>query len=299
MMKEAISEISQLTSNAGTDPTKTELPGVWIIKGEVPQHQLAAIYEPMIGFVVQGSKTITIGDQVIYAKAPSYFVVPLEIPVTGRVHQGSEGLPYLSVGLSLNLYRLMDLLNDISDGLPESNSSDKFMACDATPEFIDAWLRLLRLLKNPEDIPALAPAYEREILYRVLLGPQGWRLKQLCHTDGDIPNVHQSVKWLRESYTEPIEVKQMADKAGMGVTTFHRKFKQMTGLSPIQFQKELRLLEARKLLVYQGYTVGNAAYEVGYNSPSQFNREYSRFFGASPAKDASDLKELENQTNGV
>ncbi|WP_411824353.1 AraC family transcriptional regulator N-terminal domain-containing protein [Leptospira sp. 'Mane'] len=294
-MKDILNEITWLTSQASTEPTATDLPGVVIIKGEVPEHQLAAIYEPMIGFIIEGSKTVSIGDQVIYLKPPSYFVIPTEIPATGRVHQGPNGLPYLSVGLYLNQNSILDLLKDLPNDFQEGKVSNEFSACEATIDFLEAWLRMLRLLKTPKHIPALAPVYEREILYRVLLGPQGWRLTQFCRTNDKGSGIHQSIRWIRKNYSESMEIKRMAAKSHMGITTFHRQFKQITGLSPIQFQKQLRLLEARKLLVFSGYSVSHAAFKVGYESASQFNREYSKFFGASPARDTSSLRQMESQ----
>ena len=289
-MRSSLDEIAQLTVNATTQPTATEIPGVLIIKGEVPEHQLAAIYEPMVGFVVQGSKTISIGDQVIQAKAPSYFVIPTETPATARVNQGQNGEPYLSVGLNLNENSLLELFNDSPNQLSEAIVSPTVCACDATAEFVDAWLRMLRLLRTPKYISALAPVYEREILFRVLVGPQGWRLRQLCLVGSKASKIRRAVRKIREKYAASIDVKRLAAQSGMGVTTFHRQFKQITGLSPIQFQKQLRLLEARKLLVFGDYSVSDAAFKVGYVSPSQFNREYSRLFGASPALDAASLK---------
>lgn len=294
-MKQGFQEIAQLTANASSLPTETTLPGVMIIKGEVPQHQLAAIYEPIIGFTIQGSKTISIGDQTIRAKAPSYYVIPTDIPATGRVHQGENGTPYLSVGLRLNQDTLLELVKDLPSHIGEDFGNGEFAATAASEEFVDAWLRMLRLLKTPEAIPALAPVYEREILYRVLSGPQGWRLRQFCFGSGSGPKIHQAIHWIRQNYTKPIDVKPIAVKSGMGVTTFHRQFKQITGLTPIQFQKKLRLLEARKLIVFSDLAVSDAAFKVGYESASQFNREYSRLFGASPARDALAIRQLESQ----
>ncbi len=211
----------------------------------------------------------------------------METPATGRVHQGKKGRPYLSVGLRLNQDALLNLLEDISGEAPGDAAGLPFSACAATEDFVEAWVRMLRLLKTPEHIPALAPVYEREILYRVLRGPQGWRLRWLCRTTGKASGIGQAVRAIREDHAQTIDVKRLAAKSGMGSTTFHRQFKQITGLSPIQFQKQLRLLEARKLLAYGGLSVSDAAFEVGYESASQFNREYSRLFGASPARDAS------------
>ena len=298
-MKEKLDEIAELTINATTQPTVTGLPGVLIIKGEVPPHQLAAIYEPMIGFVVQGGKTISIGDQVIQAKAPSYFVISTELPATGRVHQGPNGRPYLSVALALKQNSLADLLKDLPEDIYEAGVSSHFSACSVTADFIDAWLRMLRLLKTPKHIPALASVYEREILYHVLLGPQGWRLRQLGFASDKAEKIRQAIQWMRENYAQSIEIKRVAGESGLGITTFHRQFKQITGLSPIQFQKQLRLLEARKRLVFSGHSVSEAAYEVGYESASQFNREYSRFFGAPPAQDASRLRQTEAKRQAV
>lgn len=292
-MQRSLNEIAQLTVNATNQPTATGIPRILIIKGEVPEHQLAALYEPMVGFIVQGSKTISIGDQVIRAKAPSYFVIPTETPATARVDQGQNGEPYLSLGLSLNENSLLELFNDSPNHFGEKKVSPRVSACDATEEFVDAWLRMLRLLRTPQYIPALAPVYEREILFRVLIGPQGWRLRQLCLVGGMASKIRRAVRKIRENCAASINVKRLAAHSGMGVTTFHRQFKQITGLSPIQFQKQLRLLEARKLLVFSDHSVSDAAFKVGYVSPSQFNREYSRFFGAPPALDASNVRQME------
>jgi len=291
-MQDALNEIAWLAGKATNQPTTTDLPGVLIIKGEVPEHQLAAIYEPMIGFIVQGRKTISIGDEVIDLRAPAYFVIPTELPATGRVHQGSNGLRYLSVGLRLNQNALLDLLKDLPSDLSTEEDCRKFSACVATTDFVDPWLRMLRLLKTPEHIPALAPVYEREILYRVLLGPQGWRLRQLCFAGGKAPGIRHAIQWIRENYGKSIDIKRIAAESAMGVTTFHRQFKQITGLSPIQFQKQLRLVQARKLLAFSGHSVSDAAFKVGYESASQFNREYSRLFGAPPARDASRIRQI-------
>lgn len=287
-MQSDLNEIANLAAHATTEPTRTDIPGVWIIQGDVPRHQLAAIYEPMIGFVVRGGKTISIGSEVIYLKAPAYFIIPTDMPAAGQVHQGADG--YLSVALRLNQKVLSNLLGDLTDEFRPKKWRAKFSACAATPDFTDAWLRMLRLLKSPKDIPALAPVYEREILYRVLTGPEGWRLRQFCYEGDTFTGVHRSIRWIRENYLKSVDVKRIAARAGMGVTTFHRQFKQITGLSPIQFQKQLRLIEARRLLVFRASTVSNAAFEVGYESPSQFNREYSRFFGNPPGRDAAKLR---------
>ncbi|MGE8720483.1 AraC family transcriptional regulator N-terminal domain-containing protein [Leptospira terpstrae] len=291
-MQKILNEIAELCNGATTEPTKTGLPRVLMIQGEVPTHQLAAVYEPLIGLVIQGGKTISIGTQVLRLEGPSYFVIPTEMPATGYVRQAANGRPYLSVAIQLDQKVLLDLLKDTPNTVDGKNNHNEFSACPATAPFLEVWLRMLRLMKTPEHIAALAPLYEREILYHVLIGPEGWRLRQLFHSHQKGSSIHQAIQWVRQNFTNTFEIEQLANRACMGITTFHRQFKSITGLSPIQFQKQLRLLEARKLLTYSGYSVTDAALDVGYESVSQFNREYSRFFGASPARDAKELKEM-------
>jgi AraC-like DNA-binding protein len=291
-MKALLKELVDLTRTAGTRPAETGIPRVLMIKGEVPKQQLSALYQPMIGFVVQGEKLLLIGGRDIRMKGPSYFLLPTHVPASGRVRPSREGLPYLSVGLMLDPQILHDLLRDLPpDEVP--GCASQFSPIPADLEFVDAWVRLLRLRKTPGDIPALSPVYEREILFRVLRGPQGGVLRQFGLRGSGLSRVAKTVQWLREHYANPVEIGAIAERACMGVTTFHRQFKRATGLSPIQYQKRLRLLEARSLIAFEDYSVANAAYEVGYESASQFNREYSRFFGAPPARDAAELRRLE------
>ncbi len=293
-MNNVLDEIIDLTKRAGSRPVETEIPGLFMIQGNVPAHQLAALYKPMIGFTIQGTKILSIGGRNTTLKGPSYFVLPLHVPATGTVHPSRDGRPYMSLGLEINQSVLQSLLRDISEDLLPTTPQEEFSGCEISSELMDAWLRLLRLTRSPKDIKALAPAFEREIMYRILMGPQGWYLRQLGMRKSNFFQVAQTVQWLRSNYMKPLDVSEAASKSGMAINTFHRQFKRATGLSPIQFQKQLRLIEARNLMAFEGYAVANAAYEVGYQSPSQFNREYSRFFGASPAKDTAKLKRIES-----
>jgi AraC-like DNA-binding protein len=292
-MKDALAEVIELTKQAGSRPLETQVPGLFMIQGDVPSHQLAALYKPMIGFTVQGKKILTVGEHSTNLIGPSYFVLPLHIPATGTVHPTRDGRPYISLGLEINQSLLQSLLRDLPEERLPSTPQKEFSGCEMKAELLDAWLRLLRLTKNPDDIKALAPAYEREILYRVLMGPQGWYLRQLGLRKSHFFQVSQTVQWLRTHYMKPLDVKEAAAKSGMAINTFHRQFKRATGLSPIQFQKQLRLIEARNLMAFEGYTAGTAAYQVGYQSSSQFTREYTRFFGESPAKDTAKIKRIE------
>lgn len=295
-MNNILNEIMDLMKDAGTRQIETGVPGLSMIKGDIPAHQLAALYEPMIGFTVQGTKILSIGERITDLEGPSYYVLPMHVPATASVHPDRYGRPYMSLGLRLNQSVLQSLLRDLPENLLPT-ASEHFAACEMDIEFMEAWLRLLRLLKTPRDIPALAPAYEREILYRVLTGPQGWYLRQFGLQESNLFKISQIVKWVRINFMRPMDIGELASKAGMAINTFHRQFKRATGLSPIQFQKQLRLLEARNLIAFEGYPVASAAYHVGYQSPSQFNREYSRFFGSSPARDTENIRRIESTRN--
>ncbi|NBD24646.1 AraC family transcriptional regulator [Paenibacillus glycinis] len=292
-MNTVLDEIIDLMKSAGTRPLETGVPGLSMIKGDIPAHQLAALYEPMIGFTVQGTKILSIGERSTELKGPSYYVLPVHVPATASVHPDRDGRPYMSLGLRLNQNVFQRLLRDLPENLILP-ASEHFAACEIDSAFMEAWLRLLRLSKTPRDIPALAPVYEREILYRVLMGPQGWHLRQFGLRESDLSRISRIVAWFRENFMRPIDIGEMATKSGMAINTFHRQFKRATGLSPIQFQKQLRLLEARNLIAFEGYSVASAAYQVGYQSPSQFNREYARFFGLSPARDTEKLRRIES-----
>lgn len=289
-MKDVIEKIVALARDARTLPTESGVPGLVMIKGEVPPQQLAALYKPMLGFVVSGSKTLTLGSREVELRAPCYFVMPTHVPATGHVRRGRQG-PYLSLGLSLERESIQQLLRDV----PVRRFAAPlrpFSGCVMDEESAGAWLRLLSLRRKPGAVRALAPVYEREILFRVLEGPHGSRLRELGLRKGEESRVTETVSWLRKNYDRPVEIGELADRACMAVTTFHRRFKRATGLSPIQFQKRLRLLEARQLLAFKDRSATGAAYEVGYQSPSQFNREYARFFGAPPARDAAAFRRL-------
>ena len=286
-----LAAIVEMMKSANTRPVETIVPGLYFIGGDVPVHQLAALYQPMIGFVIQGTKRLAIGEQRVRVDAPEYFLLPMHIPVTATVHSDPHNLPYRSIGLNLDQEILQNLLRDLGSETqpPPSN----FAACSMDDELIDALFRLTQLTERPDDASGLGPAYKREIFYRVLRGPQGGSLRQLAIRESGMAKIAQTVQWMRSNYDKPMDVGSIARKAGMAITTFHRQFKRGTGLSPIQFQKQLRLLEARNLIAYEGQAVTTAAFQVGYESPSQFSREYSRFFGNSPSKHAAIVRTLE------
>lgn len=292
-MDEYLNKIKALMSDATTRAEQTAIPGLHMISGDVPTHQLTALYQPMIGFTVQGTKVMNIGGRDHRLAAPCYYVLPIHLPATAVVFPAADGCPYMSLGLEIQSDILRSLLADVGDAITPVATSE-FGSCDFDEEMLSAWHRLLSLTTTPRDIPALAGVYQREVLYRVLTGPHGDRLRQLGYAESNLSRIAASIEWLRANFKRSFEVATLAKETGMSATTFHRQFKNATGVSPVQFQKQLRLLDARKLLAFEGFAVSNAAYEVGYESASQFNREYSRFFGRSPSRDADELRKIES-----
>ncbi len=290
-MHTILDEMRRLTAHAENRPTETGIPGILMVKGEIPEHKLGAVYEPMVNLILDGSKTLTIAGRDYYYDPASYFVISVDIPATGVVRQTAPDRPYIGVSLSLDPARVAALLLDLSPQSYLDGQSGGYSVCRMTPELLNAWLRMLQLMERPQDIPALAPAYEREILYRVLQGPQGWMLRDIASPDSALSRIRLAIRWVREHYAEAVEVEKLATLASMSVSAFHRHFKAVTAMSPIQFQKRIRLLQARQLLIAQSGNASSVAYTVGYESASQFTREYARFFGQPPGRDVSLIRE--------
>jgi len=286
-MNESLNELRALAAHAQNRRTETGIPRVAMVQGAIPEHHLAAVYDPMINLILQGSKSMTVGGQTLHYDPATYFVMSVDLPAAGVVRPAASGEPYLAVSLNLDARILADLLSDLPDSAGRGGRDAGFSVAAMTPELLDAWVRLLRLMKRPDDIPALAPAYEREILYRVLQGPLGWMLRDIATPDTALARVNRAIQRLRRDYARPLRMEALAEEAAMSLSAFHRHFKAVTNLSPLQYQKQLRLLQARTLLVAAGYGVTRAAHEVGYESPTQFSREYARAFGRPPSRDAA------------
>lgn len=285
-MNDQLNELRALAAKAENRRTETGIPRVAMVQGKIPEHMLAAVYDPMINLILQGSKTMTVGDSTLRYDPATYFVMSIELPAVGTVHPAESGEPYLAVSLTLDPTVLSTLLTDLPKPAGRHESDPGFSVAAVTPELMDAWVRMLRLMGNPDAIAALAPAYEREILFRVLQGPHGWMLREIAAPDTAMARVNTAIQWIRREFAEPIRVESLAQKAAMSVSAFHRQFKAVTTLSPLQYQKRVRLLHARMLMVASGKSVTAAAFEVGYESPTQFSRDYARVFGLPPGRDA-------------
>jgi len=285
-MEEQLAELRRLAARADNRRTETGIPRVAMVKGRVPEHQLAAVYESMLNLILQGSKSMSIGDQTLRYDPATYFVMSVDLPAVGAVLPEADGAPYLAVSLTLDPLVLGVLLADLPEE-PSPAAEASFSVAAVTPELLDAWVRMLRLMDTPRDIAALAPAYEREILYRALQGPQGALLRDVATPTTALARINVAIRWIRQNYATPLRVEALAALAGMSPSAFHRHFKRATALSPLQFQKRVRLLQSRLLLTNHGHKASTVAFDVGYESITQFNREYARLFGLPPARDVA------------
>ena len=261
--------------------TTTAIPRVLISRSETPTSPEPTLAEPAALFVLQGSKTVLIGDQMLSYDPGHHFVYTVQTPATGQIVDASVAHPYLAIGYRYDRRMVAALLADIQPVIGQAG----FTTHPVDDDLLDAWWRMMRLLERPLEIPVLAPMIEREILFRLLQGPQGVRLRQHIHGDSAMLGVRRAIAWIRAHYQQPIRVGHLARIANMSAAAFHRHFKATTAMSPIQYQKQIRLLEARRRLIAHAGNVARVAFGVGYQSLSQFSREYARQFGSPPARD--------------
>lgn len=279
-------ELRGIVMRAGDKWTPTGLTRVAMVRAEACSDQ---VYEPMLHLVLQGSKSLSVGDRFLSFEPGSYFVVPVDVPAIGQIRSERPGHPYLAISLTLDPAVIASMLDSLPElGTPEQPSS--FSVSAATPELIDAWLRMMRLVDRPKEAAMLAPMIEREILFRVLQGPQGDMLRQMARAESRLSQVRRAIDWIRAHYAEPFRVEPLAELTGMSVASFYRHFKAITAMTPIQYQKRLRLLKARRLLLFEPRDAAAIGFSVGYESASQFSREYARMFGLPPVRDMARFK---------
>lgn len=260
-----------------------------MVQGEIPEHRLAAVYDPMVNLILTGSKTMTVGDRTFHYDPATYFVMSIDLPAVGSVHPSARGEPYLAVSLTLDPIIVANLMADIPKRSGGGLYGSAFSVAPVTPELLDAWLRMMRLLEQPDEISALAPAYEREILFRVLQGPHGWMLRDIASPDTALSRISVAIDWIRRNFAQDIRVEALAEMVALSVSAFHRHFKAVTALSPLQYQKRIRLLHARSQLIAGQGNATSIAFSVGYESPNQFSREYARLFGLPPSRDLAEV----------
>ncbi|MBD9482148.1 AraC family transcriptional regulator [Pseudomonas sp. PDM14] len=270
---------------------QTAISALALARCEAPSAMVHALYLPALCIIAQGQKVVGLDDERYIYDPLNYLVASVTLPVTGQVTQASPEQPYLSLRLDIDPNDISTLIAEAGPiGVPAAGSGRGLYVAQLDGTLQDAVMRLIRLLDNPRDIPMLAPLIQREILYRLLCSPQGQILRDIANADSQTHRVTRAIDWLNRNFNEPLRIEDLAKVANLSQSTLHHRFKAMTAMSPLQYQKQLRLQEARRLMVCENLEVAAAGYRVGYESPSQFSREYSRLFGAPPLRDLARLR---------
>jgi AraC-like DNA-binding protein len=289
-LKSIRDSIVRLTEQS--DQIEDIVPGLTLYKRVEPSEPKSAMYEPTLCFVVRGSKRVMLGDSPLTYNARNYLITAVDVPTVVQVIEASREVPLLGIVLKLERQEISQLVMDSNLPAPPVQSTGPGMEIGkVTLPLISAFQRLIELHDTPEDIPILAPTIKREIYYRLLTGDQGIRLRQIALAGSQTHHVSKAIEWLKENFAQAFNVEDLARQFNMSKSTFHHHFRSLTAKSPLQYQKWLRLNEARRLMLIENQDAANASFEVGYESPSQFSREYSRLFGNSPARDISMLRE--------
>lgn len=271
----------------------TAVPGLSLFRRDEPTEPISVMYEPSICLVAQGSKRVLLGDDTYVYDAHHYLITSVHLPTVVQIITASREKPYLGLRLKLDRREISQLMVDSNLPPPRVQPSRRGMATgEVTLPLLTAFQRLIDLLAEQKDIPILAPIIQREIIYRLLVGDQGERLRQIASAGSQSHQIARAIDWLKGNFTRPLRIDDLATQVNMSTSTFHHHFRTLTAMSPLQFQKSLRLNEARRLMLTEHQDATTAAFQVGYESASQFSREYSRFFGAPPLRDITILRQI-------
>jgi AraC-like DNA-binding protein len=288
-------ELAALIAHHGPDfgMADTAIGGLQLIRVDRPTVPIPAVYEASLCLIAQGSKRVALGDHSVVYDAARYLLVSLDLPLTGHILEASPETPYLCCKIDLDQALLAELI--LAEGAkpaigPRAAGAMALAVYPSDPELVDAACRLVRLLDRPESIGALAPLIRREILYRLLTGPHGPTLRHMARADSHLGQVGRAIAHIRGGFERPLRIDEIAAVAGMSSSSLHAHFKAVTRMTPLDYQKQLRLQEARRLMLAEGASAGTAGFAVGYESPSQFSREYRRLFGAPPRADIERLQ---------
>ncbi|HTH62582.1 MAG TPA: AraC family transcriptional regulator [Paraburkholderia sp.] len=294
MSDELAAALVRYTENQpGTSPYATAVDGMLILRSDHPRPPTFRAMGPALCIVAQGAKWASFGGEELEYRAGQALVVGVQTPSQGRVFMASPDEPCLVLLLALDLAMMRTVAMEMSSPpLPAAEASQGVFVADFDGPLADCALRIVRLLDTPHAIGFLYPLVMREICYWLLSGPKGPEIARLVSTESASHRLLRAVENLRARFTEPVRVEDLAEIAQLSPSAFHRQFKALTGLAPLQYQKQVRLLEARRLLLSQSMSVQSAAFEVGYESPSQFSREYARMFGAPPKRDLVNAKAI-------
>ncbi len=285
-----VEKIARWTEKA--DKADTAIPALSLRRYAAPTEPANYLHEPSICLSVQGAKRVLLGEDVYRYDAHHFLISSVDLPVVAQVLEASREKPYLGLMLKLDKRVIAQLMVDSNLPLPRGGQATRGIAVsEVSLPLLNAFQRLIDLLDAPGDIAILFPLVEREILYRLLMGEQGPRLRQIGGTGSQSHQVARAIDWLKGNFIRPLRVDELAAYARMSPSTFHHHFRALTAMSPLQFQKSLRLHEARRLMLIEHQDAATAAFQVGYESPSQFSREYNRLFGAPPLRDIRILQQ--------
>jgi len=285
--------VERINHSAHEDGEIQPLKGLYLARVSVPLEKFHSVLEPSFCVIAQGSKEVLLGDNRYQYDPFHYLLTTIELPRASQVLEASRERPYLSLRLELEPQLVSSVMVEAGHFVSPRNAVD-MRAIDVNPldtNLLDAVVRLVRLLDTPTEAPILMPMIMREIIYRLLRGEQGGRLRHLAVMGGSISTIARAVQRIRQDFDQTLRIEQLAQELGMSVSGFHYHFKAVTAMSPLQFQKQLRLQEARRLMLSENLDATSAAYRVGYNDASHFNREYKSIFGVPPMRDVQRLRE--------
>ena len=272
---------------------ETAIPGLSLYRLDEPTPPTSIMYQPRICMVAQGAKRVLLGDDTYVYDEHHLLIASVDLPTVVQIIKASRKKPYLGLVLKLDQREISQLMVDSNLPLPRPQQSSRGMAtCEVTLPLLNAFQRLMDLLAEPKDIPILAPIIQREIVYRLLVGDQGSHLRQIASAGSQSQQIARAIDWLKDNFTQPLRIDDLATQVNMSTSTFHHHFRALTAMSPLQYQKWLRLYEARRLMLTEHQDAATAAFQVGYESPSQFSREYKRLFGAPPLRDITKLRQM-------
>jgi AraC-like DNA-binding protein len=271
----------------------TAIPHLTLHQRTAPTAACHVTYEPSVIVVAQGRKEVQIGKDTLIYDSARYLLTSVDLPTITRVSEASHKTPCLAVSMKLDISIVREFLSREEFPMPGAPPDGPAISiCPVTVQFLSAFCRLLDLLSNPEDMPFLSGLIEREIIYRILRGPEGARLRAIATLGDQSHRTAKSVAWIKTNYARPLRVEELAEIAGMAVSTLHHNFRALTAMSPLQYQKQIRLQAARARMLADDVDAATVAFEVGYESASQFSREYSRLFGQPPIRDVRNLRSL-------
>ena len=275
---------------AGRNSLDTPIQGLSLHRWERPTEPTSYMLAPSICLIGQGRKRLFLNEETYVYDAHRFLITSVDLPVVTQIIEASPDRPYLGLTMELDLRVIAQLM--LGQNLPSTHPPKERLGIavsEVSATLLDAFNRLLVLLGHPEDISALAPLVKQEIFYRLLTGEQGPRLRQITTVGNHSYQISRAIDWLKDNFSKPVKMEELASKAGLSLSAFHNHFRAMTAMSPLQYQKRMRLNEARRLMLTEHFDASRAAFKVGYESPSQFSREYSRQFGAPPTRDIKSL----------